>query len=156
MNRQSDARESRSRTIPVWALTLTSIAISGILAGCDLNGMSMKSSTANSGSVSAASPAETTGPSQSTTPAAASNVTLSWTPPLENTDGSMLTDLAGYRILYGNSANNLNRTVNIPVPGVTAYVIEGLAAGTWYFAVRAFSAAGIESALSPTLGATIG
>src|SRR5690606_39089874 len=29
------------------------------------------------------------------------SVTLSWTPPSENEDGSALTNLAGYRIYYG-------------------------------------------------------
>ncbi len=33
------------------------------------------------------------------------SVTLSWTPPLTNADGSALTTLAGYRIYYGQSSS---------------------------------------------------
>ncbi len=32
--------------------------------------------------------------------------TLSWTPPTQNTDGSPLTDLAGYRVYWGTSSGN--------------------------------------------------
>jgi hypothetical protein len=71
--------------------------------------------------------------------------TLSWTAPTQNTDGTTLTNLAGYRILYGLSASSLNQTVEVANPGLTTYVIENLSPGTYYFAVRAYSSAGGES-----------
>jgi hypothetical protein len=71
--------------------------------------------------------------------------TLSWTPPTQNTDGSALTNLAGYRLYYGLSAGSLNQTIEIANPGVTTYVIENLSPGTYFFAVRAYSSAGGES-----------
>lgn len=75
-------------------------------------------------------------------------VTLSWIAPTENTDGSPLADLAGYRIRYGTSAQALNNTIVVDNASVTAYVIENLSPATWYFAVTAVTAAGLESEYS--------
>lgn len=83
------------------------------------------------------------------------SATISWLPPTENTDGSALTDLAGYHIYYGTSATALTQTVTITNPGLTAYVIENLAAATWYFVVRAYTADGTESASSNVASKTI-
>ena len=47
--------------------------------------------------------------------------TLSWTPPTTRTDGSPLTNLAGFRVRYGNSVGNYPNTITIPNPGVTTY-----------------------------------
>jgi hypothetical protein len=74
------------------------------------------------------------------------SVTLSWTPPTENTDGSSLTDLAGYNIYYGTTATNLVSKDHIGNPGLANYVIEGLIPGRWYFEMAAYSAIGSESA----------
>lgn len=73
---------------------------------------------------------------------------VSWTPPTRNTDGSTLTNLAGYRIVYGTSASALTKTVQVSNPGISSYVIENLTAGTWYFAVKSYTSVGNESALS--------
>ncbi len=74
--------------------------------------------------------------------------TLSWVPPTENVDGTPLTDLAGYRIRYGKAADALNTAVEIPGPAVSTATIQGLPAGTWYFAVKAYTVAKVESELS--------
>jgi hypothetical protein len=74
--------------------------------------------------------------------------TLSWTAPTENTDGSTLSNLAGYRIRYGTSAGALTQTIVISNASVTTYVVEDLAPATWYFAVTAVTSAGAESAYS--------
>jgi hypothetical protein len=83
------------------------------------------------------------------------SATLSWTPPTRNSDGSTLTNLAGYRILYGNSPGSLTRTVQVANPGTSRYVVENLASGTWYFAVRAYSTSGAESSTSNTASKTV-
>jgi hypothetical protein len=75
------------------------------------------------------------------------SATLSWTPPTENTNGTALTNLAGYRILYGSSASSLSKSVSLANAGVTTYVID-LAPGTYYFAIKAYTATGAESATS--------
>lgn len=81
---------------------------------------------------------------------------MSWAAPDENTDGSALTNLAGYRIYYGTSADALDQVIDIPGVGITTYVVDDLAAGTYYFSIRAYNAAGTESALSNIVSDTIG
>jgi hypothetical protein len=78
----------------------------------------------------------------------AGSATVSWRAPTSNEDGSPLLNLAGFRIVYGTSAAALSEAVEIPSPLVTSAVIEGLPSGTWYFAVKAYTTAGIESDLS--------
>jgi hypothetical protein len=81
--------------------------------------------------------------------------TLSWTPPTRNTDGSTLTNLAGYRISYGTSASSLSQQVTLSNPGLSSYVIDNLAAGTWYFTIKAYTSAGTESAPSTVASKSI-
>ena len=71
--------------------------------------------------------------------------TLSWTAPTENTDGSTLANLAGYRIRYGTSAGALTSTIVIDNASVTTYVVENLAPARWYFAITAVNSVGAES-----------
>lgn len=80
---------------------------------------------------------------------------LSWTPPTQNTDGSALTNLAGYRVVYGTSASALSQTIQIANPGVSAYCVTGLAANTWYFGIKAYNSAGGESDVSNVVTKTI-
>jgi hypothetical protein len=83
------------------------------------------------------------------------SATLSWTPPTRNTNGSTLSNLAGYRIYYGTSSSNLSRTVQVANAGLTRYVVPDLSAGTWYFAVRAYTSTGSESTNSNTASKTV-
>jgi hypothetical protein len=82
-------------------------------------------------------------------------VTLNWTPPTHNTDGTTLTNLAGYRIVYGKSASALTSSVQIANPGISSYVVDNLAAGTWYFALQVYTSSGTESALTNIASKTI-
>lgn len=79
---------------------------------------------------------------------AAGSVTLSWVAPTHNTDGSLLTDLAGYRIYYGTTPGSYDRRLEIVGAGVLTAVIEDLTPGTWHFAATAFTRSGSESDLS--------
>jgi hypothetical protein len=79
------------------------------------------------------------------------SATLSWEPPTENDDGSVLTNLSAFRVIYGNSEANMNRTIDITNPSVSTYMVEGLAPGTYYFKVRAINDQGIESFDSKTV-----
>jgi hypothetical protein len=81
--------------------------------------------------------------------------TVSWDAPTSNNNGTPLTDLAGYRIYYGSTPEDLNHTVQIRTIGLQTYVIDDLEAGTWYFAVRAVAANGTESTLSEIAAKTI-
>jgi len=69
---------------------------------------------------------------------------LVWEAPPSKMDGSPLDDLAGYRILYGRSSDDLDKSVFISDPTTTSYQIDSLAKGIWYFAVIAVSAGGLE------------
>jgi len=82
------------------------------------------------------------------TESAQGNATLTWVPPTQNTDGTALTNLAGYRIYYGSRTNALTQTIQIDNPGTTDYVVSNLTAGTWYFAITAVSSTHAESAES--------
>jgi len=81
--------------------------------------------------------------------------TLSWNPPTENTDGSSLTNLAGYRIYYGRNASNPGQSVVVNNPGLTRYVVENLSPAKWYFTMTSVNAGGVESGRSPTVSKTI-
>lgn len=83
------------------------------------------------------------------------SATVSWTPPTRNTDGSTLSNLAGYRIYYGTSASSLNQTIQIANAGTARYVVNSLSPATWYFVVRAYNASGGESASSSVGSKTI-
>ena len=78
------------------------------------------------------------------------SASLSWNAPTTNTDGSALTNLAGYRLVYGQSANSMNQTAQITNPGLTTFTVSNLAPGTWYFALYAVSSNGAESSASNT------
>jgi hypothetical protein len=78
-------------------------------------------------------------------PPSTGSATLSWVPPTENSNGSVLTNLSGYHIYYGTNANDLTQSVTVANPGLTRYVLSGLAAQTWYFSMTAYNSAGMES-----------
>jgi hypothetical protein len=83
------------------------------------------------------------------------SATISWTPPTQNTDGSTINNLAGFRIQYGTSAGSLTQTIQVANPGLATYVVDGLSSGSWFFAVRAYNNGGAESANSSVVSKTI-
>lgn len=76
--------------------------------------------------------------------AATGYAALHWEVPAAKVDGSPLDDLAGYRILYGRSASDLDQSVLIDDPSTTSYEFTTLQSGIWYFAVVAVNAGGLE------------
>jgi hypothetical protein len=80
---------------------------------------------------------------------------LKWVAPTQNVDGTPLVNLAGYRIRYGLAENALTQSVEIPDPRVTSATLEKLGPGTWHFAVKAYTSANVESALSNIARKTI-
>ena len=83
------------------------------------------------------------------------NVTINWNAPTENTDGSALTDLAGFKIHYGTASGKYTQTITVGNPGLATYVVTNLAAGKYYFAVTAYSSAGTESTPSAEVSTTV-
>jgi hypothetical protein len=87
--------------------------------------------------------------------ATSGTATLSWIAPTTNTDGSALTDLAGYKVYYGTSPSSLTNVVNVANAGATSYTISSLSGATWYFGVTAYTTSGDESALSTVVSKSV-
>lgn len=98
-----------------------------------------------------------TAPSSPPTPTQNSGLTLNWTQPTENSDGTPIAsgELAGYKIVFGSSATQLDQNVAITDPTVTTYTFQNLPSGTWYFALISIDSAGNESAPTNVVSATI-
>ena len=75
----------------------------------------------------------------------AGSATLSWAAPTARTDGSPLTNLAGYKIYYGRMSGIYDYQIDINNPAVLTYLVENLVSGDWYFALAAVDSAGLES-----------
>jgi len=75
----------------------------------------------------------------------AGSATIAWVAPTTNTDGSVLTNLAGFRILFGTSSTALTNSVVIDDMTRTSATTSALPPGTWFFAVRAFNSNNGES-----------
>jgi hypothetical protein len=81
---------------------------------------------------------------------------LNWDAPTMNTDGTPLTDLAGYYVYHGLSSpiTKANST-QLDVGNVTTYTFHHLPPGVHYFAVSAYTTTGDESDLTLTASKTI-
>lgn len=78
-------------------------------------------------------------------------VHLTWTPPTTNTNGTPLTNLAGFRVYWGTAPSLFPNSVSLANPGLTAYDVSGLTIGqTYFFVVTALASTGAESAFSNT------
>jgi hypothetical protein len=73
---------------------------------------------------------------------------LTWTPVTKDTNGTPITNLAGYQVHYGTSANAMNTVVVLANASLTNYLVSNLSSGTWYFGVTAYTTTGMQSALS--------
>lgn len=116
-----------------------------LLSGCG------GSSGSNSTLVSTSSSGSTPNPAS----AKQGSATLTWTAPTQNSNGTALTNLAGYHIYYGTSTGSLSNEINITSPGTLTYVVSNLSTGTWYFAVAAYTNTGLEGAMSNVGSKTI-
>ena len=86
---------------------------------------------------------------------ATGSATLTWTPPTQNSDGTPLTNLAGYKVYWGPTAGSYPNSVTVNNPGLTSYVVDNLVPGTYFFAAKAFNSAGTESEFSNAATKTI-
>jgi hypothetical protein len=119
------------------------------IVGCQDGSTTQSSSTAVPASTVATQPAALPAPTTA-------SVTVSWDAPTENTNGTALTDLSGFKVYYGTDPKGLTRSVTLSSPGLLTYVIDGLAIGvTYYFAVTALTSDGAESAYSSVVAKAI-
>jgi hypothetical protein len=137
---------------PAWATFNTSTGrLSGTPSASHAGTYSNIVISVSDGALSASLPAFSIRVNTATTGSA----TLSWQPPTQNEDGTALTNLAGFRVNYGRSSSSLTEHVELANPGLSSYVVTGLSSGTWYFAVQAYTTAGVASDLSEVASKTI-
>jgi hypothetical protein len=127
---------------PAWASYNTS---TGALAGTP--------SSAQAGMYSNILLSVSNGSASASIPVFSINVTagfanLTWSAPTENTDGTPLTDLAGFTIYYGTDPGEMTQTISVAAASTTTYEVNNLPAGTYYFAVAANASDGTQSAES--------
>ena len=82
---------------------------------------------------------------------------LSWSAPTRRVDGTPLaaSELAGYTAHWGPATRNYTGEMLIEGGDVLTYTVTDLPVGTWYFAVRARSTDGLQSAYSAEVSKTI-
>jgi hypothetical protein len=87
--------------------------------------------------------------------ASAGSVTLTCDPPTHNTDGTLLTDLVGYRVYYGNASGDYSEAPLSFGTEPVFYIPDLIEGQIYYFAAIAFNTAEIESAFSNEIFLTI-
>lgn len=131
--------------LPAWAsFDSTTGTLSGQPSLSDIGVFARILISVSDGSLSSSLPEY----SITVTQAALGSMTLSWMPPTLNTDGTPLSDLAGYKIYYGTTAGNYPNSISITTAGTSTYVIENLVPDTYYVVATAVNAAGVESNFS--------
>lgn len=76
------------------------------------------------------------------------SATLNWTAPTTNTDGTPLTNLAGFYVYDGTSPSSMQLIATVSSATTTTYTVTKLTSGTWYFAIAAYNSDGSQSAQS--------
>jgi hypothetical protein len=141
---------------PAWAtFNATTGALTGTPATANEGTSGAITITGSNGSSSASIGPFTIVVNAPSSPPAAGSATLTWTVPAQNTDGTPVTDLAGYHIYYGTTMGAWTSTITVLDAAETSYVVSGLAAGTYYFTIVAFNSAGEDSPQSNIASKTI-
>ena len=150
---RTSSTESGSTTVAATTpVPSTAAATSATPVSSTTNSSTAGSAPSSTGTTTVASSNKTSTKPVST---GSGSATLDWMPPTENSDGTVLTNLAGYTVYYGTSPSSLTQSVKITNPGLASYTMSNLPSGTWYFAVTSYSSAGIESTRSGVVSATI-
>ena len=134
---------------PAWATFNTKTGqLSGVPKASDAGTTSGIVITVADGNATAALPPFSITVAATATPGMGT-ARLSWVAPTQNSDGSALTNLAGYNIYYGTDSSALTQTIQVANAAALSYIVSGLATGTtWYFAVTSYTTGGQESAPS--------
>ena len=103
------------------------------------------------GNADGATSTETVGTSEAT----AGTITVTWIPPTTRVDGSVLDDLAGYRIYCDKTVDGSMHVVPVDDPAATVWTVDGLAPGTWRVRMTALDSRGRESDYSNTATTTL-
>jgi len=142
----------RIENMPAWATFSTANGrLSGTPAVANVGTFSNIRISVSDGTASASLPAFSIAVIQT----ANGTAVVNWTAPTTNTDGSALTDLAGFRVVYGRSQTALDQTAEVNNAGLTTYTVTELASGQWFFAVHAVNSRGTQSDISNIASKTI-
>jgi hypothetical protein len=136
----------RNDGIRVLAATIAVLTL--LLGGCHDDNERVATATPPASGGPPPQPVPPPDPSPPPPPQSVGAATIEWLAPLTATDGSTLTNLAGYRIYYGTDFKRMTSRIEVKNAGVLTYVIEGLTPATYYFAVTAINIHGQESARS--------
>jgi uncharacterized lipoprotein NlpE involved in copper resistance len=117
------------------------------LAGAMLFGCDTGAPTSGASSTDAA------GGTTAGTPAQAGTASVTWTAPAADVNGA--TNVAGYRIYYGEDAGSLTHVVDVDGAEAVKFTINDLTPGVWYFAIADYNAEKVESPLSGIVQVTI-
>ena len=132
-------------------LKVVGILVTGAaLCGCDhgLNSTDLVTQSAGTGS------SASSGTTQPGAPGGHA-LTLSWDAPMQNSDGSTLADLRGYKIYYGDKSGDYSTVIEVANPGLTTYVVQNLPSGTYYFALTDYNSQGMESSLTSEVSVAV-
>lgn len=144
----ADALQFTASNLPPWAqIDATTGRITGRPGMSDIGTYESIAITVSDGQHQVSSRSLTitvTGP-------AAGVATLQWPAPVSKVDGSILDDLAGFRILYGRDPEDLDHSVWLADPAARSYSFATLEKGAWYFSIVAVNTAGLEG--PPTMPA---
>jgi hypothetical protein len=127
-------------------------------ATIDVNATTASTSSSSSGGSSTSSSSggsSSSGSSSGSSSTSSDSVTVSWSAPTDNTNGTALTNLAGYNIYYGTNSTDLSRKISLTTVGLLTYVVTNLSSGTWYFYITSVNTAGVESSPSAVVSASI-
>lgn len=84
-------------------------------------------------------------------------ILISYGKPTTDTAGNPLTDLAGYKIYAGQSASAITQlAASYANPDKLSGALGPYAAGTWYFSVKSYNMAGVESAPTNPVSIIVG
>nr|ACZ28660.1 hypothetical protein [uncultured organism] len=82
-------------------------------------------------------------------------IIISWAPPTSNTDGTELTNLANYKIYYGESPDRMTNIIQFSNTGQTSYEVDNLDSNTLYFfTMSSLNSLNVESTYSEIISQT--
>jgi len=135
------------------------VMVAAMLSACGGGNSDAATDTAaaqGTGNTTPNNPAPTSpDPGTPTPPPPTGSISLSWSAPATNSDGTPITDLAGYRVYYGTASGFYTDNVTISDPATLSTTISNLPADTYYVIVRAFNSVNAESQASVEVSKTI-
>jgi opacity protein-like surface antigen len=137
-------------------LALAALVCAG-LSACNFSDHSAPGTTASATSTSSTGSAADGATGSAPPSTSTQSVTLSWSPPTQNSDGSSLTNLAGYTLHYGTTSEDYTGSIEITSPTETSYTVSdsNFPAGTYYFAISAYNSEQVSSPTSSEVEVTL-